>query len=206
MKAKLILLSLISLLVVGTVYAASDAKVAATPAAPTVTVPTSVTAEVPKAEEAKPAEVEKKAEEAKPAQETQKWWQGVLVTLLEGLVAILLPILSILGMALVRKFGLKIEQEKLDWILDKAVGYGEQKLKTLLKAGKPVDGPEIAKAALEHGNTLLKKYGLFSKFGDWLAEGIEAKLGQKVVEAGGAAAVVGEVKVEEKPKEEEKPA
>lgn len=142
------------------------------------------------APEEKPADktVEKKAEE--PKKETQAWWKGILVTVLEFVFAVVAPILSILIMVLIRKWNLKIEQEKVDWVLDKALGFGEQKLKIALKEGKEVEGPEIAKAALEHGNKLLDKYGLGKKFGEWLADGIEARLGQKVVEAGGAKKVV----------------
>lgn len=122
--------------------------------------------------------------------EMQKWWQNLLVIIISGVFAIVTPVISALVMAAIRKWHLKVEQEQVDWILGKAVGFGEQKLKTLLKDGKPVDGSEIAKAALEEGNKLLQKYGLAKKFGDWLAAGIEAKLGEKVIEAGGARTVV----------------
>lgn len=120
-----------------------------------------------------------------PTEDTQKWWQGLVVTVIEGVVAIALPILSILLMSLIRKWNLKIEQDKVDWVLKKALGFAEQKAKVALKDGKPMEGPEIAKAAVEHGTALLEKYGLAKKFGEWLADGIEAKLGESVLDDGG---------------------
>jgi hypothetical protein len=132
---------------------------------------------------------EKKSEETK--EDTQKWWQGLLVTIIEAFVAIVAPILSILLMVLIRKWNLKIEQQKVDWVLDKSLGFGEQKLKKLLKDDNPPEDPDsIKQAALEHGTKLLEKYGLARKLGGWMADGIEARLGQKVVEAGGAKKVV----------------
>ena len=149
----------------------AKAPVAAVPDQPAVAVPESKAPE--------------KAAEA-PTGGTQKWWQGLLVTIVDGSLKVLLPILSVLFMFLVKKWGLKLEQERLDWCLDKALGAGEQKLKQLLKDGKPIDSPGIKSAAVETGTKLLEKYGLAKKFGDWLAEGIEARLGEKITEAGGA--------------------
>lgn len=183
-------------LVLGTSGAlASDA--APTPPAKVATkAPTSAPAAAPVASEAskvpKDPAGEKPAGEAAeaPKEDTQKWWQGLLVTVIEAAVAIVTPILSILLMVLIRKWNLKIEQEKVDWVLDKGIGHGEQLAKKALKDGKPIDEPGIKSAAVEKSRELLKKYGLAKKFGDWIADGIEARLGQKVVEAGGAKKVV----------------
>lgn len=119
--------------------------------------------------------------------EKQSWWEHLLSVLVEGIATIIVSVLSVLLMSLINKFRLKIEQQKVDWILEKSIGYGEQKLKIILKEGKGVKDPEsIKQQAIIHGENLLKKYGLFKKFGDWLAEGVEAKLGQKVLDNGGA--------------------
>jgi len=136
-----------------------------------------------------PAKAPEKASQSVSG-DTQKWWQGALVVVLEGVAAIVFPILSVLGMALIRKWNLKIEQDKLDWVLTKSLGFAEQKAKVALKDGKPMDGPSLAKAAVEHGGKLLDQYKLPKKLGDLLADLIEAKLGEKVVEGGGAKKVV----------------
>ena len=190
MKKTYLLLGLILTLGVAPLALAADATPPATKmatavpakapaAAPAATVPVE-----PPVAVLEPKAPEKAAE--KPTQDTQKVWQGALVIGIEAIVAIVTPILSLLLMVLIRKWNLRIEQEKLDWVLDKSLGAGEQKLKQLLKDGKEVEGPAIVKAALETGGPLLEKYGLAKKFGDWLTTGIEARLGEKVIAAGGA--------------------
>jgi len=121
---------------------------------------------------------------------SQKWWQNLLVTLISAIIAVVSPILSILLMSLIRKWNLKIEQEKVDWILEKGLGAGEQYMKGLLKDGKTVIGPDVAKVGAEVTKKLLDEYGLAKKFGKYVSELLEAKLGQKVIEAGGANAAV----------------
>lgn len=118
----------------------------------------------------------------------QKWWQNLLMLIISAVLTIATPILSVLAMALIKKWNLKIEQSKVDWVLEKAIGAGEQYAKNRLKAGQPVEGSEIKKVALEHANTLAAKYA--PKLGSYLSDLIEAKLGQKLVEAGGAKAAV----------------
>lgn len=182
--------------VLGTGSALASDAAPAPPAKVATKAPASAPAAAPVASETpkapKDTAGEKPAGEAAetPAKDTQKWWQGLAVTAIEGVVAIALPILSVLLMSLIRKWNLKIEQDKVDWALTKAVGFAEQKAKVALKDGKPMEGPELAKIAVDYGTKLLEKYKLASKFGGWLADGIEAKLGEKVVEAGGAKKVV----------------
>lgn len=128
------------------------------------------------------------AQAVAPTVDTQMWWQNLLVLIITSVVTIATPIISVLIMVLVKKWNLKIEQEKVDWIVTKAVGYGEQYAKNKLKDGKLVEGPEIAKVALEYGTKLGAMYA--PKLGSYLAELIEAKLGEAVVAAGGATATV----------------
>jgi hypothetical protein len=130
----------------------------------------------------------------------QSWWQGTLVFLIEQLTKIIIPILGVLLMLLVRKWQLKVEQDQVDWIVTKAVGFGEQKAKVALKAGTPLDAPETLKFALEHGSALLNQYKLPAKLGEYLADLIEAKLGEKIVEPV-KVPVPKEVKSEDPPKD-----
>lgn len=108
----------------------------------------------------------------------QAWWQAILVTVIEATAAIMVPILSILIGFLLKKWNLKLEQEKVDWILNKAIGAGEQYAYLKLKKGEPVEGPEIFKVAHAQGTKLLEQYGLAAKLGSFLGDLIEAKLGQ----------------------------
>jgi len=129
-------------------------------------------------------------ETVKDIQTTQSWLQGMFVIIIEAVVAIVTPIISILLMFLIRKWNLKIEQDKVDWALDKGIGYAEQLVKKALKDGEPMAESGIKEAAVEKSREVLQQYGLADKFGSWLADGIEARLGQRVVEAGGAKKVV----------------
>jgi hypothetical protein len=197
MKRHVIICTLLTMLLAAVVVSAQPTTQPATKAPATKVAPATETPATPaaapvetKAEPAAKAETKGEVKAEEKSEDTQAWWQGLLVTVIEGVVAIALPILSILGMALARKWKLKIEQDKLDWVLSKAIGFGEQKAKTALKDGKPMAGPEIAKIAVEQGSKLLEQYQLPKKLGDYLADLIEAKLGERVVEAGGARAVV----------------
>ena len=118
----------------------------------------------------------------------QKWWQNLLVTIITAMLTVATPIITVLIMALIKKWNLKIEQDKIDWVLEKAKGYAEQYAKNKLKDGQPVTGPEVAKVAVEYGSKLAAMYS--PKLADYLAELIEAKLGQDVIASGGAQAVM----------------
>lgn len=111
--------------------------------------------------------------------------QAILWIVIQGILAVVIPLLSAFIISFFRQRGVRLEQEKVDWILDKVIGYVEQKIKQALKVGQPLDGSVVNRIALEYGTSLLKKYGLFEKFGDWLQEGIESRLGQKLIEKGG---------------------
>jgi hypothetical protein len=111
----------------------------------------------------------------------QKWWQNLLLIVISGILTIATPILSVLAMSLLKKWNIKVEQQKVDWVLEKAIGYGDQFAKNKLKAGQPVTGPEIMKVALEHGDKLAVQYA--PHLGAYLAELIEAKLGQQGMDA-----------------------
>ncbi len=135
-----------------------------------------VKVEAPKA--AKVIKVPKATIEVKPDVEKQKWWQSLLVFFIKLLDLILEPILIAFGYVFTRKFGFKVERETLEWIVDKATGFAEQKAKAALKAGSPMAGPDILKLALEQGNQYLVEKGLMKKWGNRLGDLIESKLGE----------------------------
>lgn len=112
-------------------------------------------------------------------QTTQAWWKAVLVFFIELSKALLVPILVVLGWVANKKWKLGLERETIEWVVSKAAGFGEQKAKVALKAGKPMQGPKILEEALKHGESLLITKGLADKWGDKLADLIEAKLGEQ---------------------------
>lgn len=110
--------------------------------------------------------------------ESQSWWQLLLTFLIKLLDLIIEPVLIAFGYVLTRKFGIKVERDSIEWIVSKAVGFGEQAAKNALKAGKPYAGPEILSIAVKYGDALLIQTGLMKKWGGKLDALIEAKLGE----------------------------
>ena len=151
--------------------------------------PATQPAEAPKpAEEVKTEEpkeevkAEEVKEEAATTAETQAWWQGILVLVIQFVAAVATPVLSMLLIMGLRKWNIKLEQDKVEWALGKAVGYGEQAAKKALKDGKPLEGPAVMKIAVEQGDKLLKQYKVDKKVIAYLEDLIEAKLGEKELE------------------------
>lgn len=182
MKAKLATIAL-ALMLSSAAYA-QDAKppakavpAAKAPAAKTTLAPTppATKVETKKADPVKPTVVAKDGEK-------QKWWQGVLVTVIEAVLAFALPILATLLGLLLRKMKLNVEREKLEWVLGKATGYGEQALRKKLKDGKEPDYDGVKAQAKDIGYKLLVQQGLAKKWGEMLSDMIEAKLGQSKLE------------------------
>lgn len=122
--------------------------------------------------------------------ETQQWWQNLLVQIISFVAAVAAPVLSVLAVSLLRKWGVQMDREKLEWIAEKAIGYGEQKAKSALKHGSPLEGPEVLKLALVQADIMVKTFKADKKLALYLEGLIEAALGQQVFAQGGANASV----------------
>lgn len=111
----------------------------------------------------------------------QEWWQ-VLVKFIvsDAILPMVGTVLAALLVSLARRWQLKIEKETLESILMQAINFADQKLKKALKDGsEPKDeNAKKLKLATEFGKKLLKEYGLLKKFGDWIGDLIESKLGE----------------------------
>lgn len=113
---------------------------------------------------------------------TQEWWQALVKFLVSDAV---LPavgaVLVALLVALARKWKIKVEKDTLESVLKQAVDFADQKIKKkLLDGEKPKDkNAEKLKLATDFGRKLLKEYGLLKKFGDWIGDLIESKLGDE---------------------------
>jgi hypothetical protein len=154
---------------------APAAKVAPTTAPTPAATPTPE----PAAPKAEPAKTEApKADDG----EKQKFWQGLLLTILQAVFAAASPILVVLLGWVAHKFKLKIEMDKLQWVVDQAVGLGEQKLRVALKDGKEPDYEGVKAQAVGLGKDLLLKKGLAKKWGGMLGDLVEAKLGLSKLE------------------------
>lgn len=114
----------------------------------------------------------------------QAWWQTLISHLLQIVTTIFVPVLSVLAVVLAKRWGVSIELDTVDKILDKAVGFAEQKALNALKEGKPKSSSaEKLDWALTMARDMAKRYKLSVKATSKLQDLIEAKLGQKKLEA-----------------------
>lgn len=110
-------------------------------------------------------------------QETQSWWQHIVITIITTTGAIAVPVLSTLMIILLRRWNIKVEYEKAEWVATQAKNYAEQLARNALKEGKQVEGSSTARLALDYSRQLAR-----DKLAPWsaaqLAGLIEAKLGE----------------------------
>ena len=109
-----------------------------------------------------------------------EWWQALVKFLVsDAVLPVLGGILVALLVALAKKWKIKVEKETLESVLQQSIDFADQKIKAKLKDGeKPKDkNAEKLKLATDFGRKLLKEYGLLKKFGDWIGDLIESKLG-----------------------------
>lgn len=110
-------------------------------------------------------------------EDTQKWWQNLLVTVISTVLTIATPVLSLLLVILLRRWNIKVELDKVKAFAEAGKNYAEQYARNKLKEGKALDAPEVAKIALEKGRELSQ-----GKLAPWaaakLTDWIEAKVGE----------------------------
>ena len=109
-----------------------------------------------------------------------EWWQALVKFLVsDAVLPVIGGILVALLVALARKWKIKVEKETLEGVLQQAIDFADQKIKAKLKDGeKPInENAKKLQLATDFGRKLLKEYGLLKKFGDWIGDLIESKLG-----------------------------
>lgn len=111
------------------------------------------------------------------AADKQAWWQHLLFTLITTAGAIAVPVLTTLLVVLLRRWNVKVEYEKAEWIAKQGKNFAEQKARVALKEGQAVDSSETSKSALEFSRSLAA-----GKLAPWAAGKlsglIEASLGE----------------------------
>lgn len=109
-------------------------------------------------------------------EDTQKWWQNLLVTVISTVLTIATPVLSLLLVILLRRWNIKVELDKVQHFAKAGKDYAEQFARNKLKEGKKLAAPEVAKIALDKGRELSE-----GKLAPWaadkLSDWIEAKVG-----------------------------
>jgi len=119
------------------------------------------------------------AQAADPAQAAhqQTWWQSFLSTLLDSFLVIAVPVIAAFVTALLRRWGIKVQQEQVEKLAEQAASFAEQKARVALREGKPkTSGAEKMSMALDVGKKLAKQY----KLSDKAIEGLEALIEAKI--------------------------
>lgn len=106
------------------------------------------------------------------------WWQ----LLLEHLMELVFTLLGLMGTALVtvlfKKYKFQDHTERVNDLLDRAVGFAEQKSKKAAKLeGDPIGSAEKLEVAIQFAQSLAKEYKLPKKGKDWWEDKLEAWLG-----------------------------
>lgn len=187
-KVSYILLTLALLLMAAPQgFAANAGKPASQPVAAAPVAPAAPAAAPKAAPTPAPAAAPEKAAKSAPAapaktEVKQKWWQGILVTVIEAVLAIATPVLVILITGLLRKMKLNVEKEKVAWAVEQGRGFGEQQIKLALKDGKTPDYEGVKKKSVELSHSILIEGGLAAKWGHMLGDLLEAKLGMDEID------------------------
>lgn len=106
------------------------------------------------------------------------WWKVLLRYGLELVFTILGLLASVFVTVLLKKYGFESYTAKVDDILDRAVGYAEQKsLQALKLNGKPLDGTEKLALALDLAKSLATEYKIPEKGKEWWEAKVEGWLG-----------------------------
>lgn len=171
-------LLLVAIGLAGPTFAAPDAAPTTQPAAKVETKATPPATEVASKVDGKVEVAPKKVVvKAEATTETQSWWQNLLVSVIKIVGAIAVPVLSTLLIILLKRWNIKVEYEKVEFVAGKAKNYAEQFARNKLKEGKPLNAPEVAKIALVKGRELGE-----GKIASWaaklLVDLIEAKCGE----------------------------
>ena len=106
------------------------------------------------------------------------WWRVLLRYGLELVFTVLGLLVTAFVAVLMKKYGFESYTSKVDDILDRAIGYAEQKSVQALKLnGKPLDGAEKLALALDLAKSLAAEYKLEEKGKEWWEKKVEGWLG-----------------------------
>lgn len=126
--------------------------------------------------EPKKAQVDAKADNTEK-EKKQAWWQHLVFTVITTTGTIAVPVLSTLLVVLLRRWNIKVEYEKAEWVAKQGKNYAEQLARNALKEGYTVNNSDTSKTALKYSRELAA-----GKLAPWaareLAGLIEASLGE----------------------------
>ena len=108
---------------------------------------------------------------------TQAWWQTLILGLLPHLFEVLAGVITVLLVAVSRRYRLNVDRKEIDGIVDTGLGYGHQLIRRKLKAEEPVDHNDIKSKVAMFVNAQADKQKIGNRAREGLEGLIEARLG-----------------------------
>lgn len=106
----------------------------------------------------------------------QSWWQHVVLTIITTTGAVAVPVLTTLLIVLLRRWNVRLEYDKAEWVARKGADFAEQAARNYLRGGQPLDGGKTMHIALTQSRKLAT--GTLAPWATAALEGlIEAHLG-----------------------------
>lgn len=106
----------------------------------------------------------------------QSWWQHLILTIVTTFSAVAVPVLTTLLIVFIRRWNIKVEYDKAEWVARQGANYAEQIARNHLRGGQPLRGDKVLTIALEQSRKLAT--GTLAPWAtNALQELIEAKLG-----------------------------
>ncbi len=108
------------------------------------------------------------------------WWQVLLSHVMELAFAVVGIMVSAFITVLLKKYGFESQTTKINDVLDRAIGWAEQKSKKAAKFdGKPIDSGAKMDLAIEFAEKLAKEYKIADKGVGWWEGKLESWLSVK---------------------------
>ena len=113
------------------------------------------------------------------------WWKVVIQHVLELIFGILGILATVFVSVLLKKYGFETYTAKINDLLERGVGFAEQKSAQALKLnGTPLGSAEKLALALDYVSGEAKKLGLADKGKEWWENKVEGWLGAKKIDGG----------------------
>lgn len=106
-------------------------------------------------------------------------WEVVLSTFLKVFVAVAVPVLSTLAVALLRRWNVKVKYDTVYDLAHRGAAYAEQMAQKRLKTGKPTSSALKLQEAMKVATELAEQYRLPARATAKLQQLIESALGEK---------------------------
>ena len=110
---------------------------------------------------------------------SQSWWQNLIWNLITIFAPIVAGVFTVLVFRIANRYGIHLEKSQVESIVNKSIGYAEEKARQALNEGKEkTSGAKKAQIAADMAKLLASQYKLNDKAIEGLDKLIVAKLGE----------------------------